>query len=92
MTDIARIRIDSKLKREAEGVLKEIGLTPRAALELFYAQLIKLKALPFRPSAFPVLEEYGGTLPQSEAAEKAVIAEFEMDRKAGRTFEFKGKL
>jgi addiction module RelB/DinJ family antitoxin len=92
MSTTARSRIDAGLKREAEAVLKEIGLTPRAALEMFYSQLVKLRALPFRPSAFPVLEEYGATLEQADAAEAAVISDFEKARKAGKTFEFKGKL
>ncbi len=38
------------------------------------------------------LEEYGATQEQAEAAEDAVIAEFTADRKAGRAFQFKGKL
>jgi DNA-damage-inducible protein J len=92
MSDIARTRIDSDLKREAEAVLDEIGLTPRAALELFYTQLIKLRALPFRPSAFPVLEEYGVTIEQARRAEAAAIAELDADRKAGRLQTFTGKL
>jgi addiction module RelB/DinJ family antitoxin len=44
---IAKSRIDPDLKREAEAVLKEIGLKPRAALELFYKQIIKRRAIPF---------------------------------------------
>ena len=31
----------------AEAVLEEIGLKPRAALELFYKQIIKRRAIPF---------------------------------------------
>jgi addiction module RelB/DinJ family antitoxin len=92
MSDIARSRIDSGLKREAEAVLVEIGLTPRTALELFYAQVIKLRGLPFRPSAFPVLEEYGVTVEQAEAAADRAIREFDIERKAGRTQIFTGKL
>ena len=92
MSDLARSRIDSQLKREAEAVLKEIGLSPRAALELFYSQIIKLRGLPFRPSAFPVLEEYGSTLEQASAAVAAAVAELDADRKAGRLQRFTGKL
>jgi addiction module RelB/DinJ family antitoxin len=44
---IAKSRIDPDLKREAEAVLEEIGLKPRAALELFYKQIIKRRAIPF---------------------------------------------
>lgn len=92
MSDIARSRIDSKLKRQAEEVLDEIGVSPRAALEMFYAQIVKLGGLPFRPSAFPVLEEYGVTMEQAEAAADKAIAEFDSERKAGRTQIFTGKL
>jgi addiction module RelB/DinJ family antitoxin len=92
MSDIARSRIDSELKREAESVLDEIGLTPRAALEMFYAQIVKLRGLPFRPSAFPVLEEYGATIEQARRAVDGAIDEIEQDRKAGRAHTFKGKL
>ncbi len=44
---IAKGRIDPELKRQAEAVLEEIGLKPRAALELFYKQIIKRRAIPF---------------------------------------------
>ncbi len=44
---IAKSRIDPELKRQAEAVLKEIGLKPRAALELFYKQIVKRRAIPF---------------------------------------------
>ena len=47
MSAIAKSRIDSELKREAESVLEEIGLKPRAALELFYKQIVKRRAIPF---------------------------------------------
>ena len=92
MSDIARTRIDSELKRQAEAVLAEIGLKPRAALELFYAQIIKLHGLPFRPSAFPVLEEYGVTVEQAGRAVDAAAVELDADRKAGRMQTFTGKL
>jgi len=47
MSAIAKSRIDPELKRQAEAVLEEIGLKPRAALELFYTQIIKRRAIPF---------------------------------------------
>jgi addiction module RelB/DinJ family antitoxin len=47
MSAIAQSRIDPELKRQAEAVLEEIGLKPRAALELFYKQIIKRRAIPF---------------------------------------------
>ena len=47
MTTTLKTRIDAKLKRQAEAVLEEIGLKPRAAVELFYKQIVKRKAIPF---------------------------------------------
>ena len=47
MSAIAKSRIDPELKRQAEAVLKKIGLKPRAALERFYKQIIKRRAIPF---------------------------------------------
>jgi addiction module RelB/DinJ family antitoxin len=44
---VVKSRIDPDLKRQADAVLKEIGLKPRAALELFYTQIIKRWAIPF---------------------------------------------
>ena len=47
MSAVAKSRIDPELKRQAEAVLEEIGLKPRAALELFYKQIVKRRAIPF---------------------------------------------
>jgi addiction module RelB/DinJ family antitoxin len=47
MSAIVKSRIDPELKRQAEAVLEEIGLKPWAALELFYKQIIKRRAIPF---------------------------------------------
>ena len=92
MSEIARSRIDPNLKRDAEVVLKEIGMSPRAALEMFYAQIIKLRALPFTPSQFPVLQEYGVTLEQAAAAEDDALSELRGEMAAGTAYVFKGKL
>jgi addiction module RelB/DinJ family antitoxin len=92
MSNTARARIDPALKREAEAILERVGLSPTMAIRTFYAQVVKVRGLPFRPSEFPVLEEYGATLPQAIAAEDAVIAEFTAARKAGKVRKFTGKL
>jgi len=47
MSATVKSRIDPQLKRQAEAVLEEIGLKPRAALELFYKQIVKRRAIPF---------------------------------------------
>ncbi|HEV2392708.1 MAG TPA: type II toxin-antitoxin system RelB/DinJ family antitoxin [Verrucomicrobiae bacterium] len=85
-------RIDRELVKKAEQVGTEIGLSSSQMISLFFAQMVKLRALPIRPSEFPVLEEYGATLADAEVAEDKALAEIQAARKAGKVFEFKGKL
>ena len=92
MTEQIRLRIERGLLREADEVCREIGVSPSGAVSMFFAQLVKLRGLPFRPSHFPALEEYGATLEQATAAEDAALAEIAADRKAGRLKKFTGKL
>jgi addiction module RelB/DinJ family antitoxin len=92
MTEQVRYRIDRDLVRKAEEVGKELGVSPSQLISLFFSQLVKLRALPFRPSEFPVLEEFGADLKQAESAENRALKEIAEERKAGRVFEFTGKL
>jgi addiction module RelB/DinJ family antitoxin len=92
MTEQIRLRIERGLLREADEVCREIGVSPSGAVSMFFAQLVKLRGLPFRPSHFPALEEYGATLEQATAAEDAALAEIAADRKAGKLKKFTGKL
>lgn len=92
MTEQIRLRIDSQLMVQADEVCREIGITPTEAVSMFFAQMIKLRGLPFRPSDFPALEEYGTTLSQATAAEDAALAEIAVSRKAGKLALFTGKL
>ena len=82
MTEQIRLRIDSRLADEADAVCREIGITPTAAVSMFFAQMVKLRGLPFRPSDFPALEEYGVTLAQATIAEDSALAEIASSRKA----------
>jgi addiction module RelB/DinJ family antitoxin len=92
MTEQVRYRLDKKLVREAEQVCQELGLAPSQAVSMFFAQLVKLRAVPFRPSEFPALEEYGATLPEADAAEAAALDEIMIGHKTGKVFRFTGKL
>jgi addiction module RelB/DinJ family antitoxin len=92
MTEQIRLRIDSGLAEEADEVCREIGITPTAAVSMFFAQMVKLRGLPFRPSDFPALDEYGVTLAQATAAEDSALAEIALSRKAGKLSPFTGKL
>lgn len=41
------VRMVPEVKNEAEAILKDIGLAPSAAIELFYRQIILRRGLPF---------------------------------------------
>lgn len=41
------IRIDSELKKEAESIIDELGLSTSSAIVLFFKALIRQKGLPF---------------------------------------------
>lgn len=58
MSAIAKSRIDPELKHQAGAVLKEVGLKPRAALELFYKRIIKRRAIPFPVQADSPEDEF----------------------------------
>ena len=49
MTEQVRYRIESHLVKEAATVCAEIGISPTAAVSLLFAQMVKVRALPFRP-------------------------------------------
>ena len=92
MTEQIRYRISRDLVKQAERVCEDLGLSPTQAVSLFFAQLVKLGALPFRPSTFPALEEYGATLADAAAAEARALKEIQADRKAGKVVRFTGRL
>ena len=92
MTEQIRYRISRDLVKQAERVCEDLGLSPTQAVSLFFAQLVKLGALPFRPSTFPALDEYGATLADAEAVEDRALREIQADRKAGKVVRFTGKL
>jgi addiction module RelB/DinJ family antitoxin len=92
MNEQIRLRINGDLVEEANAVCREIGISPAAAVSMFFSQMVKLRGLPFRPSDFPALEEYGATLNQATAAEDAALAEVSASRKSGRLRAFTGKL
>ena len=46
-TETVRARVEPALKREAESVLKDLGLSPAEAIRLFYKQVTLRRGLPF---------------------------------------------
>ena len=40
-------RIDTKLKENAEQILNQLGITPNAAIQMLYSQIVLVKGMPF---------------------------------------------
>lgn len=92
MTEQVRYRIEKSLVKEFAKVCESLGVSPSQAVSMFAAQTVKLRGLPFRPSEYPALEEYGITPAEMDRAEKVMDKEIAEARKAGTLVEFKGKL
>lgn len=45
------VRIDSNVKHNAEAVFAKLGITPTAAISLFYNQVIRTNSIPFELKA-----------------------------------------
>ena len=45
------VRIDSNVKEKAEEVFARLGITPTAAISLFYHQVIRTNSIPFELKA-----------------------------------------
>jgi len=89
MTEQVRYRSNRNLVKRAEKICDDLGMAPTQAVSMFFAQLVKLGALPFRPSNFPALEEYGATVEDARAADAKAREELDADEKAGRLVTFK---
>ena len=46
-----RARAEPEVKEKAEKIIHSMGLTPTAVITMLYRQIIRLRALPFQPSA-----------------------------------------
>lgn len=88
MNEQLRIRVNPQLIAGATEVCEELGITPSAAVSMLFAQMVKLRALPFQPSSFPALADYGITLEQFAPVEAAALAEI----RATKSTPFTGKL
>jgi len=72
-TAIIHARIEPQTKQKAEGVLRQLGLTPTEAIRIFYRQISLRGGLPF-PVAIPN-ELTSSTLEKSRRGEE--LEEFE---------------
>ena len=56
-TSAVYARIDTTLKENAEGILSRLGISPSAAIQMLYSQIVLTKGMPFElrlPAETPV--------------------------------------
>lgn len=50
MTEQVHYRIERSLVKRAKKICAEMGITPSQAVSMFFAQLVRSRGLPFRPT------------------------------------------
>ena len=56
-TDTVYMRIDPKLKTNAEAVLNQLGITPNEAINIFLNQVVLQRGLPFAVKMPPMTKD-----------------------------------
>ena len=64
------VRIDSNIKENAEAVFAKLGITPTAAISLFYNQVIRTNSIPFELKADIPNEKTLSAIDEVEEMEK----------------------
>lgn len=77
MTEQVRYRIDAALVRDAGKVFDSIGLSPSAAVSVFFAQCVKAGGLPFRPGEEPAKRPAKAEKSKDAAGEAAAGVEIQ---------------
>ena len=75
MNTVIQARVDAESKKQAEKILKQLGITLNDAVRMLVNQIIHSRALPFQPK-----------LPTEEEFIAQAIADSEEDIKAGRVY------
>lgn len=64
------VRIDENIKKNAEAVFSRLGITPTAAISLFYNQVIRTNSIPFELKADIPNKETFSAIKELEEMEK----------------------
>ena len=82
-TSTVYVRVNAEDKKKAEQIIYSLGITPSAAIQMFYKQIILHRGLPFEVK-----------IPDSKLVDISILSDTEMDAelekgyadmKAGRT-------
>lgn len=44
---VVRARVDEKLKKDSEDILRQLGLSQTEAIRMFFTQIVRRRGLPF---------------------------------------------
>jgi DNA-damage-inducible protein J len=81
-TSNIQVRVDTKLKKQAERILDDMGLDMSTAFRMFVKKLVQMKTIPFKLGNATV-DENGFTRAQSRALEKAYRESFDAKNLVG---------
>lgn len=45
---VVRARVDRRLKRDSENILRQLGLSQTEAIRMFFTQIVRRRGLPFQ--------------------------------------------
>lgn len=45
---VVRARVDERLKRDSEDILRQLGLSQTEAIRMFFTQIVRRRGLPFQ--------------------------------------------
>jgi len=77
MTSTIQIRIDSKVKKEAQTVFENLGLDLSSGVKLYLTQVVREQGLPFTPRTV------NGFIPEQEAR---ILRETAWAKKNGKRY------
>jgi addiction module RelB/DinJ family antitoxin len=92
-TTLFRARVNSPRAKAAQKILAGLGLSPAAAVNMLFAQIVARRGLPFdvqETGETYALAEYGVTPRELAAARKRVDRSLARARKSGEITAFNG--
>ena len=65
-TSVIYTYIDTELKKEAEKILTQLGISPSSAIQMFYSQIALTKSLPLKLQLSPTKPTSIGSMSKDE--------------------------
>ena len=65
-TSVIYTYIDTELKKEAENILTQLGISPSSAIQMFYSQITLTKSLPLKLQLSPTKPTSIGSMSKDE--------------------------